>query len=138
MDILGFLTELYSERDRLNNAIAALEALNGITLSPAKSTAKAAAPTPGTQPTAKKRVISAEGRKRIADAQKARWAKKKRAAKYAAKKAATVIPAAVTPAKAAPVAAAPVKGAWKPTSPATKKKLAAAAKASWAAKKAKS
>jgi hypothetical protein len=55
--------------------------------------------------------------------------------KSAAKKAA-VVPATTKPAKAAPVASPGVKKVGKPMSEATKKKLAAAAKARWAAKKA--
>jgi hypothetical protein len=52
----------------------------------------------------------------------------------AAKKAAVVAPVAKTSAKAAPVASPVVKKGGKPMSEATKKKLAVAAKARWAAK----
>jgi hypothetical protein len=50
-----------------------------------------------------KRVISPESRKKMAEAQQKRWAKKKRAAKAAAKKAA-VAPVAITGAKETPKA----------------------------------
>jgi hypothetical protein len=70
----------------------------------------------------------------MAEAQKKRYAKAKRAVKAAAKKAAVVAPTA-KPAKTAPVASSGVKKVGKPMSAATKKKLAVAAKARWAAKK---
>jgi len=118
------------------NAIAALEALTeAVFFQPTSKAAK------GIQikinaAGSKKRVISPEARLRMAEAQQKRWAKKKRAVKAAAKKTAAVAPAAVKSAKAAPVAAPSIKGARKSMSAATKKKLAEAAKARWAAKKA--
>lgn len=137
MDILGILAELHGQRDRITQAIEALESLNGSTASTTKSPTRAAVKeaVPVASSTAKKRVLSPEGRKAIADATRKRWAKKKRAAKAAAKKAAAVTPAAVKPAKDAPAAFPVVKKVGKPMSPATKKKLALAAKARWAAKK---
>jgi hypothetical protein len=72
--------------------------------------------------------------KKMAAAQQKRWAKTKRAVKAAAKKAAA--PVAAKPAKKVPVASPAVNGARKPMTAATKKKLAAAANARWAAKKA--
>jgi hypothetical protein len=68
----------------------------------------------------------------MAEAQQKRWAKKRRAVKAAAKKVAVLTPVAT---KSVKVASAAPKGARKPMSPATKKKLAVAAKARWAAKK---
>lgn len=141
MDILGILAELHGQRDRITQAIEALESLNGSTASttpPTRAAVKEAVPVASS--TAKKRVLSPEGRKAIADATRKRWAKKKRAAKAAAKKAAAVTPAAVKPAAVKPAKDAPaafpvVKKVGKPMSPATKKKLALAAKARWAAKK---
>jgi hypothetical protein len=53
------LKELISERDRLNQAIATLQALNGVSHKGGK------------------RHMSAEGRARIVAAQKKRWAKVK-------------------------------------------------------------
>jgi len=88
MNTKTILTELYSERDRIDKAISALEALDSV-VTPAhavKKTASAKAVT--TAP--KKRVLSAEARHRISEASKRRWAKQKGAAasKKAAKKAA--------------------------------------------------
>lgn len=130
MDTKQFLKDLCAERDRINNAIAALEALNGTGLTqptaknaPAPAAVKTAKATPGVG----KRVVSPEARQRMAEAQKKRYAKAKRAVKAAAKSAAVVGPVA----KTSPIAT----GARKPMSAATKKKLAVAAKARWAAKK---
>jgi hypothetical protein len=143
MDTAQFLTDLRAQRDRINDAIAALEALtvNGISKPAAKYAAKTAtkvngAKTASVAPSSgEKRVVSPEARQRMAEAQQKRWAKKKRAVKAAAKKAA-VVPAAVKPPKDAPVANTAAQGARKPMSAATKKKLAVAAKARWAAKSA--
>jgi hypothetical protein len=105
MDILGFLAELYSERDRIDSAITALEALNGNAITPAKTAIKPHAVKSAkafpVSATATKRVVSPESRKKMANAQQKRWAKKKRAVKAAAKKAAPVTTeAAKEPAKA--------------------------------------
>ncbi len=135
MDTAQFLTDLRVQRDRIDQAIAALEALSGAIVSSTKTATKATSPAPGIKPIAAKRVISAEARQRMAEAQQKRWAKKKRAVKVAAKKTASVAPLAVKSAKAAPVASPAAKGARNPMSESTKKKLAAAAKARWAAKK---
>jgi hypothetical protein len=141
MDTAQILTDLRAERDRINDAISALEALNGTGVPTAKTApvpaaVKTAKPAPVAAPVAGKRVISPEGRQRMAEAQKKRYAKAKRAVKTAAKKGAVVAPTAVKSAKAAPVASPGVKRAGKPMGEATKKKLAVAAKARWAAKKA--
>lgn len=101
MDTAQILTDLRAERDRIDQAIAALEALNGTasSLAAKRSGVKfAKVATPGARRTAAKRVISPESRRRMAEAQQKRWAKKKRAVKAAAKKAA-VAPVAATPAK---------------------------------------
>jgi hypothetical protein len=97
MDIPGILAELQAQRDRIDAAITALELLNGSASAPKtpKSTSKVAVPSTvkstKTAPVpplgAKKRVISAEARQRMAEAQQKRWAKKKRAMKAAANKA---------------------------------------------------
>jgi hypothetical protein len=129
MDTAKFLADLRAQRDRIDNAITALEALSGTATTSAKTTTKAALP--ATAPTTAKRVISAEARQRMADAQKKRYAK----ARAAAKKAAAVAPVTTASAKAAPVISPVVKRVGKPMSPATKKKLAASAKARWATKK---
>jgi hypothetical protein len=85
MDTSKILAELHAERERLNQAIAALEALNGTAVSSqlGRTTRRnAAAPT---QQRAK-RVISAEARQRMAKAQRKRWADHKKAAKAPAPK----------------------------------------------------
>jgi hypothetical protein len=93
MDTNKILADLRAQRERVNQAIAALEALNGTAVSgpksktPAKATkatvTKATAVASGTKSVAKKRVISPEGRKRMAEAQQKRWAKKAKATKSA-------------------------------------------------------
>jgi hypothetical protein len=93
MDTAQILKELRAQRDRTIDAITAIEALNGAVISPAKTATKAAKPAAVKSaktasvapPAAKKRVISPEGRQRMAEAQQKRWAKKKRAVKAAAK-----------------------------------------------------
>lgn len=93
MDTVHILTDLRAQRDRIDQAIAAMEALNGTS---AAKVVKAGAPAPGTKPTAKptakKRVFSPESRQRMAEAQQKRWAKKRRAVKAAAKKVAAPRP----------------------------------------------
>ena len=145
MDTAQVLAYLHAQRDRIVNAIAALEAMGwtaAVKLTNSTTT-KAATPAAVNSakaaqaafPAATKRVISPEARQRMAEAQKKRYAKAKRAVKATAKKAAVVVSATEKPAKAAPIASA-VKGARKPMSAATKEKLALAAKERWAAKKA--
>ena len=131
MDTKAIIADLRAQRDRIDSAITALEALNGTGVAPAKPDTR-----PATAPTATKRVISAKARQRMAEAQQKRWAKKKRAVKADAKKTGAVVPAAVKPAKAAPVASTSVKKVGKPMSEATKKRLSELAKKRWAAKKA--
>jgi hypothetical protein len=142
MDTAQILNDLRAQRDRTINAIAALEALNGAAISPAKTATKAAShvgingdKTASVAPASTKRVISPEGRQRMAEAQKKRYAKAKRAVKAAAKKVA-VAPVATKSAKTAAVTSHVAKKVGKPMSEATKKKLAVAAKARWAAKSA--
>jgi hypothetical protein len=128
MDIKTILTDLRAERDRIDQAIAAMEALNGT------SARKAAKPASGTKPTTSKRVVSPEARQRMAEAQQKRWAKKRRAVKAAAKKAAAPAPVATKSAKAASKKTAPTKAKGGITA-AGRKRMAEAAKASWAARK---
>ena len=85
MDTSNILATLRAERNRIDQAIAALEALNET------SATKVAKPAPGTKQTVTKRVVSPEARLRMAVAQQKRWAKKKRAVKAAAKKAAATV-----------------------------------------------
>ncbi|MBZ5629162.1 MAG: hypothetical protein LAO06_09895 [Acidobacteriia bacterium] len=67
MDTKQILSELHSQRDRLNQAIAALEAIE-----PAGKTASRKVRSTTTAP--KKRRMSAAARKRLSDLMKKRWA----------------------------------------------------------------
>jgi hypothetical protein len=140
MDTEQILTDLRAQRDRIDSAITALEALNGVTKSAAKTATKSASAAVKSAKAAQaavpvngKRVVSPEARQRMAAAQKKRYAKAKRAVKTAAKKTA-----------AAPVATVTVKEVQKKTAPkkaggltaAGRKRLSEAVKARWAAKKA--
>jgi hypothetical protein len=107
MDIKPILTGLKAELNRLNQAIAALESLDGTAT--ATTPAAKAAPKRGGR-----RRMSAAGRKRISEATKARWAAKRKQA------------ATPTSSKT---------GAHKPMSAATKKRLSLLAKRRWAARK---
>jgi hypothetical protein len=90
MDTAQILRELHAEREKLNQAIEALESLNGAAPSLARSRSKATTIVGlPTKPTVVARTFSPESRKHMAEAQKKRWAKRKRAAKAAAKKAAS-------------------------------------------------
>lgn len=116
MDINQIVTELTAERNRIDQAIAALQGSDGSSRPrrgrPPKAQSSEAAP--------RQRTMSPAARKRISAAMKLRWAQ--RLGKSAPKK-----------------AAAPAKKAFarKPMSPAARKKLSALAKARWAkAKKA--
>ncbi len=80
MNTKEILANLWAERDKLDKAIAALEAL-AETPPASKANDKA---TKGAAGKPKKRVMSAAGRKRIAEAQRARWAAKKASEKNAA------------------------------------------------------
>ena len=107
MNIEQMVAELRRERDRITQAIAAMEALTGggaPIVSPSRAGAKA--PKGGAR-------ISAAGRKRIAEAARRRWAKIK----------------AAKAGKAAP--AAPGRR----MSPAARKRLSELAKARWAKRK---
>jgi hypothetical protein len=109
MDTRTILADLKTELNRLNQAIAALESLDGA----ATATTPAAIAAPAH---AKKRELTPAGRRRLSEKMKARWAaRRKQFAKPA-------------PAK---------KAAHKPMSAATKKRLSILAKMRWAARKAK-
>ena len=77
MDLRKVLSELKQERDRLNRAIAALE---GIQV-PATAVAKGSSNPPAKK--AKKHNITAEGRKRLSEMMKKRWAERRRKLKLA-------------------------------------------------------
>jgi hypothetical protein len=73
VDIVAIVSELKKERDRLNRAIAALEGTDGTKT----GSRKLAAPT---LVKAKKggRRLTAEGRKRLSEMMKKRWAERRR------------------------------------------------------------
>ena len=123
MDTQEILANLRAERDRLNQAIAALEALDETTKPASRPGRKIKEPAKN-----KTRTMSAAGRQRIAEAQKKRWAKKKAAAKSAAKTTAAG-------AKAVPSKTATPKKAKRVVSAESRKKIAAAQKKRWAKKK---
>ena len=76
MDIQAIVKELKRERDRLNRAIAALEETEP---SPAPRTSSAAANLPAPQSKRGHR-LTPEGRKRLSDNMKKRWAERKKKA----------------------------------------------------------
>jgi hypothetical protein len=123
MDTSNILTELYAERERINQAITALEALDGTAL-PQHKAVQIIAPVPAAKPTFKKRVISAESRKKMAEAQRKRWSEKKTAGKPSAsvKRNATTRVA--------------LKSAKNGITAAGRKRISEAAKKRWAEKKA--
>jgi len=77
MNTTKFIADLRAERDRIDAAIRALEALEGTTPSPHGNSSK---------PASKRgpRQMSAAGRKRISDMMKKRWAERRKAAKKTA------------------------------------------------------
>jgi hypothetical protein len=77
MDIKTMLSDLRSERQRLDQAISALQALDG---NGARSQLpQSAAPSP--RKAHKRGAMSAAGRKRISEMMKKRWAARRKAAK---------------------------------------------------------
>ena len=111
MDIQTIVSDLKAERNRINQAISALEGLTST--APRRGRPPKAAMTGG-----KRRRMSAAARQRISEAMKQRWAKWK--GKSAPKQA-----------KARPKKTT----VRRPMSAAAKKKLSALMKARWAAKK---
>ena len=76
MDIQAIVKELKRERDRLNKAIAALDETE---LSPAPRMSRPAANLPAPPPEKADR-LTPEGRKRLSDMMKKRWADKRKKA----------------------------------------------------------
>ena len=72
MDTITILTELETERDRLNRAIAALRGAH-------KSRGRGRGEAAGRSSNGRKRHLSAAARRRISQAMKARWAARKKA-----------------------------------------------------------
>ena len=81
MDIQAIVKELKRERDRLNTAIVALE---GTDLPPTPRKASPAVDVPA-PPAKKRRHLTPEGRKRISDMMKKRWAEKRKKASRSGK-----------------------------------------------------
>jgi hypothetical protein len=125
MDTAPILTELRAQRDRINQAIEALESLGGTSSAPTKPGRK---PATATVPTVKKRVVSAAARKKMAEAAKKRWAVKKAAEKKPAAKA----PAAKKVASKKTVTKTAKK---RFVSPESRQKMAEAQQKRWAKKK---
>jgi hypothetical protein len=123
MDTRAILANLRIERDRLNQAIAALEALDATTDPVSRPGRRIKEPAKN-----KTRTMSAAGRQRIADAQKKRWAKKKAAAKKSAVK-------SVASAKGAVLKTGAPRKVKRVVSLESRKKMAAAQKKHWAKKK---
>ena len=119
MDTAQILADLRAQRNRIDDAITALEALNGT-----KPLGKPAATLDVNQasPTVR-RTMSLAARKNIAAAQKARWAAKKRSAKP------------VADAKQATPKKAATKTAKRVISAESRKKMAEAQQKRWAKKK---
>jgi hypothetical protein len=128
MDILAILAELHGQRDRINQAIEALESLDGTSLLgngphlPIPVTKPAATVTL----TAGRRSMSPAARKKIALAQKARWAAQKKSVPVAASKSAPIQDTAKSARKTAP----------RVVSPESRKKMVEAQQKRWAKKRA--
>ena len=106
MDTESIIQEIDSEISRLEQAKAILSGTVDKRSPGRPKRAKSVIKTVAAEPT--KRVMSAEGKARIAAAQKLRWAKSKRADRKAAKKAAVkVVPAKKALAKNAALAKSP-------------------------------
>jgi hypothetical protein len=78
MNIQSVLQELETERNRVNEAIAALESLQGVSSAPRRGRPPKN-PQGGTLiAMPKKRIMSAAARKRISEMMKKRWAERRR------------------------------------------------------------
>jgi hypothetical protein len=133
MDFKQVLTDLLAEKTQLEKAITALETLNTTSImptTPRRGRPVATATSPAPEKRGPRR-MSAAARRRIAEAQKKRWALQKAQAAAPAKKAISAKKAA--PAKKAAKKTAPARylsaAARKAMSEASKKRWAAAKKA---------
>jgi hypothetical protein len=81
LDIQAIVKELKRERDRLNTAIVALEGAD-LPLTPPKASPVADVPAP---PAKKRRRLTPEGRKRLSDMMKKRWAERRKSISRGAK-----------------------------------------------------
>jgi hypothetical protein len=81
MDIKRLLADLKNERQRIDRAILALEALDGTSAGSRFAGKRSAAATrQAVAPKKRRRRMSAAGRKRISEMMKARWAARRKAA----------------------------------------------------------
>jgi hypothetical protein len=119
MDTAQILADLRAQRNRIDNAIVALEALNGT--KPVGKPATALDVKVAGQKA--RRTLSPAGRRKIAAAQKARWAAKKKQA------------GPVTDAKQAAPKRVAAKTVKRVISPESRKKMAEAQQKRWAKKK---
>ena len=79
MDTNGIIKQLTAERDRIDASIKLLSGIGTAAPTGKRRGRPPGTPNPATSPAApKKRKMSAAGRKKIAEAQKARWAKLKK------------------------------------------------------------
>jgi len=75
MDITSILTDLKAERKRIDQAIAALESLDGTATATSRATADAAIAAPKQ---AEKRRLTPAGRSKLSAMMKARWAARRK------------------------------------------------------------
>jgi hypothetical protein len=78
MDIKSVLDQLHTERDRVNQAIAALENLQGISSTPRRGRPPKNAQSGNLYSMPKKRTMSPAARKRISEMMKKRWAERRK------------------------------------------------------------
>ncbi len=124
MNIRDIVVEIDAEISRLRQAKALLSGIRTTESHKSSRPARASRPTNARA----KRTLSAQAREKIAAAQRARWAKSKKAVKKAAR-----IAAAASTAKKAPAVGLGAKSRKKRTlSAGTRTKIAAAQKARWA------
>ena len=83
MDIKSVLTELEAERERVNQAILALEGLRGISSAPRRGRPPKNQQGGSLLSMPKKRTMSPAARKRISEMMKKRWAERRRKARAA-------------------------------------------------------
>ena len=86
-DLDTIIEQLETWKVGIDNAIASVSALRGIEAIVSPSSAAPVKRAAATKKATKKRVLSPEGRKNIADASRKRWANLKKAARAATKKA---------------------------------------------------
>jgi hypothetical protein len=83
MDIKSVLQQLETERDRVNQAISALEQLQGIPSAPRRGRPPKNQASGSVISIPKKRTMSPAARKRISEMMKKRWAERRRKNKAA-------------------------------------------------------